>query len=336
MDMTDKDFQISVIIPAHNAGQYIERAIQSVLKQTRAADEIIVVDDGSTDNTTDVAGKYGDRVKLISQPAQGASAARNAGIRAAAGKWIAFLDADDEWLEGYLQAQTGLICRNPHIAWSTANYITCSCTEKRQSPYLEPKQATRLLRGKDFLEDYFDACRTGLIGHTDTMLIKKDVLVAAGLFREGQTKANDLDMWWRVAYLQPQIGFIPEPLAIYHLTVPESISKKFNDIELYAELIGRHLDLSRQYNRRQAFEPVAKQMLRLWIRGMLFDARATDIRRLLNEFRNLYPSSYRMWITLLTAFPHTTAFVCRTLSRIIRTFGLRRRVVAPPRITPSK
>ena len=330
--MSEK-LRISVVIPAHNAGRYIERTLQSVLKQTRAADEIIVVDDGSTDDTAKIVGRYGGRVRLISQPGRGASAARNTGIRTAAGEWIAFLDADDEWLEGYLRAQEELIRRNPHLAWSTGNYITCSCTENRQSPYLKLREGEQLLRGKDFLDDYFCACRGGLPGHTDTMLIKKEALVAAGLFREGQAKANDLDLWWRIAYQQPQIGFIAEPLAIYHLTVPASISKKFSQIELYIELLHRHLELSSQHNRRGAFEPVAQMMLRVWIRGMLFDARGEDIRRLLKEFPNLYPVWYRIWMTLLTTFPNVTASVCRGISRIVRLLHLRRRVVAPPRDT---
>jgi len=330
MDMTDKDFQISVIIPAHNAGQYIERAIQSVLKQTRATDEIIVVDDGSTDGTAETVRRFADNVKLIQQDKAGVSATRNAGIREATCEWIAFLDADDEWLPDYLKMQAELLGRNPHLVWSMANFFTCSCAENRKAPFTATEKAESFLRGKDTVDDCLISYLQDIRGHLDTTLIRKDVLISEGVFDETLPCAEDLDLWWRLAYRHPQAGFIGRPLAVYHLIASESLTKRKIEAAFFINLIRRHLTLSRQNNREKSFEPVAEKTLRLWIRGMLFDARAVDIRRLLNEFYNLYPSWYRMWITLLTAFPHTTAFVCRTLSRIIRTFGLRRRVVAPP------
>ncbi|HOM77565.1 MAG TPA: glycosyltransferase family A protein, partial [Anaerohalosphaeraceae bacterium] len=96
VSMHDKR-SISVVIPAYNCQAYIRRAIDSVLGQSRPADEIIVVDDGSTDGTAEAVRTYGAKVILIQQENAGVSAARNAGIRAASGDWIAFLDADDEW-----------------------------------------------------------------------------------------------------------------------------------------------------------------------------------------------------------------------------------------------
>ena len=98
--------KISVVIPAYNAAAWIRRAVNSVLSQTRPADEIIVVDDGSTDGTGDIVRMYDGRVRLLQQANAGAAAARNTGILAATGDWIAFLDADDEWLPQKLQRQT--------------------------------------------------------------------------------------------------------------------------------------------------------------------------------------------------------------------------------------
>ena len=90
--------RISAVIPAYNCEKYIGRAIQSVLSQTRPVDEIIVVDDGSTDTTAEIVRSFGDKVKLIQQENAGECAARNTGIKAASCQWVAFLDADDEWL----------------------------------------------------------------------------------------------------------------------------------------------------------------------------------------------------------------------------------------------
>jgi glycosyltransferase involved in cell wall biosynthesis len=94
---------ISVVIPAFNAGQFIRRTVDSILAQTYSDFEIIVVDDGSTDNTADVVRSYGPKVRYIYQQNAGDGPARNTGITAAEGDWIAFLDHDDEWLPKKLQ-----------------------------------------------------------------------------------------------------------------------------------------------------------------------------------------------------------------------------------------
>jgi glycosyltransferase involved in cell wall biosynthesis len=326
--MKQEHLSISVVIPAYNARSFIERSVRSVLNQTRQADEIIVVDDGSKDDTADVVRLFGDQVKLISQANAGVSAARNAGIRAATGDWIAFLDADDQWLPDFLKAQTELLGRNPHLVWSTANYMTCYAD--RQAAEMDPAVSQRLLGDKDYYSDYFIAFLNGFVGCSDTMLIQKNVLLEAGLFPVNLHIAEDIDLWFRIAYRYPHIGFIAQPQALYYLGIPQSGSKRHTDVSVYGNFIRCHLDLARHFNRFAVLEPAVKKMLQLWMRGMLFDARGRDIRLLLKEFHVLYPGWYRMWMTLLTAFPNATASVCRGISRVVRTFGLRRRVVAPP------
>jgi len=97
---------VSVIIPTYNRWQVLQRAIDSVLAQSTAADEIIVVDDGSTDNTRDLLlSTYGEHIRVMSQPNKGVSAARNAGLKISSGDWIALLDSDDEWLPDKLRLQ---------------------------------------------------------------------------------------------------------------------------------------------------------------------------------------------------------------------------------------
>lgn len=104
--------RISVIIPAFNRGHTLPRALDSVRAQTRAADEILIVDDGSTDNTAEVLTAF-PRVHCIRQENRGVSAARNTGIRAATGDWLAFLDSDDEWRPRKLELQVHALSSSP-------------------------------------------------------------------------------------------------------------------------------------------------------------------------------------------------------------------------------
>ena len=134
-----KPYSVSVIIPAHNASEYIGRAIESVLAQTRKPDEIIVVDDGSTDDTARIIADYGSKVIYIQQENAGPSVARNTGIEAATSEWIAFLDADDEWIPEKLELQTELLGRNTNLVWTTANFIRCLCDEDRRAPDIDLK-----------------------------------------------------------------------------------------------------------------------------------------------------------------------------------------------------
>jgi glycosyltransferase involved in cell wall biosynthesis len=327
MTSATNDFKISVVIPAYNAGKYIARTIDSVLAQTLPACEIIVVDDGSTDNTAEILANYESKVTCIRQDNAGASVARNTGITAATGEWIAFLDADDEWLPQKLQSQTDNLKGNSDLVWTTANYINCVCTSNRQAPLLDPKNARQLLSGREYSESYFHALLNSLDGWTGTMLIKRDVLCEAGLFRPGQLRANDYDMWWRIAYRHPKIGYVCEPLAIYHLDVAGSIIRKHTDGAISRELIQRHLQLAAEQGKGNDFAPCAVRLLRGWMRSMLFDEQAGEIRLMLKQFAQLLPAGYKAFMWTLTAFPKLTAAGCRLISRIVRLLGLRKRLV---------
>ncbi len=106
---------VSVIIPAYNAERYLAEALASVFGQSRVPEEIIVVDDGSTDRTEEVVRKHGEAIRFLKQPHRGPGAARNLGVESARGEFIAFLDADDLWLPEKLSAQLDLFRTRPNI-----------------------------------------------------------------------------------------------------------------------------------------------------------------------------------------------------------------------------
>lgn len=318
------DFTISAVIPSYNSGKYVERAIRSVLAQTVRPHEIIVVDDGSTDDTAQVVKEFADNVIYIRQQNAGASAARNTGIKAATGSWIAFLDADDEWLADKLKLQVENLQSNPDLVWTTANFIRCACQTETRSPHIPPRAGRKLLDGRGFFESYFKALLNNTDGWTGTMLIRKDVLERAGLFTPGLKRGNDYDMWWRIAYMYPEIGYIPDPLAVYHIDIAGSIIHKHKDPDILQQQIEKHLELSAGFGRYEDFKPVARKLLKKWIRGMLFDADSKGVKQLTGAFGDILPAGFRTVARTMAICPKTSAAVCRFTGKCLRSLGAKK------------
>jgi glycosyltransferase involved in cell wall biosynthesis len=338
MDATEHDnqaFTVSAVIPAYNIGKLVARAIDSVLAQIHQPDEIIVVDDGSTDDTAAVIQSYGSKVIYIYQENLGLAGARNTGIRAANCDWVAFLDGDDEWLPQHLQSQADLLQANKDLVWSCGNFDRCLCNENQRAPHLDPQKAAKLLAQKDYFEDFFDAFTAYAGPNGDTAIIKRQILHEAGLFHSGMPFAEDIDMWFRIAMRWPKVGYVPQPIAVYHLYRPGSLANETlvrKKMEIICDLVDRSLTLAEQHNRLDKFKPCASWYLRRCIRAYLFHAHmAPDIRNMLQRFEMLFAPSYKMLITLLTCFPRVTTTTLHMISRTVRFLNLRRRVVRRPR-----
>ena len=194
--------KFSVVIPLYNKANYIENTIRSVLDQTCDDYELIVVDDGSSDNSLELARKYeSDRVRVIAQANQGVSVARNTGIENARGTFIAFLDADDQWEPQYLQNIHGLTEQYPESAiFVTAYAVDMGNGKIHYSTRLEPQTGClpsywlTLAKGYDFV-------------WTSATVIRRDTLMDAGLFKPGEKIGQDLDMWARVARINPRVAY---------------------------------------------------------------------------------------------------------------------------------
>ncbi|MEJ5260300.1 MAG: glycosyltransferase family 2 protein [Anaerohalosphaeraceae bacterium] len=302
---------ISVIIPAYNAETVIRRAIDSVLAQTLPPCEIIVVDDGSADGTRQAVQSYGGRIRYIRQDNQGASAARNAGIQAASGEWIAFLDADDEWLPDRLALQVRLLQHYPFLNWVTGNFYRCRCRRgHRQTPDLPRSRQEALLNvlnGRPFFDSYFSAHQHSAMGCTDTMLIRRDLLQKAGLFLVGQKRINDVDLWLRIAYLRQPLGYVFEPLAVYHLDTEGSILKAHRQPDHIDLFLRRHFELAEQAGMLEAFRPCAAAMLGWWLGQRLREGDGKQVRFLLNKYRSLFSASSYRKLYLSSFCPRTAA-----------------------------
>lgn len=181
----------TVVIPLYNKELSIFNTIQSVLDQTFEEFEILVINDGSTDNSTEIVKKIDDtRVRLINQHNQGVSAARNKGIKESKYPWIALLDGDDIWKPNHLEEIKNMMCKFPGFYI----YVTSFC-------YSNKKNSVRHISSSDVFEikNYFlEAMRKNIIW-TSVVVINKASFDKIGGFKEELTHGEDLDLWGRLA-----------------------------------------------------------------------------------------------------------------------------------------
>ena len=186
--------EVSVIIPTYNRSERVVRAVQSVLDQGVKDIEILVVDDGSTDDTEGRLVPYGSLIKYIRQPAnRGVSAARNKGIETSSGPWIAFLDSDDYWLKGKLHAQMEFLHQNPEA-------VACQTEELwiRRGKRVNPRKIHKKSSGEIFQQ----SLRLCLVSPS-SVIIKRSVFAEVGLFDETLEAAEDYDLWLRISCRYP-------------------------------------------------------------------------------------------------------------------------------------
>jgi len=325
---------ISVVIPAYNAEKYLARAIKSVLEQTYKPNEIIVVDDGSTDGTYMAAAEFRDSIRYIYQDNSGESGARNRGIKEACGNWIAFLDADDEWLPERLERQVKILERQPELVWVGGNYIRRLLNTKQQSNNVNIKKAKRLLKTNLYFPDFFRNILSINLGCTDVMLINKYVLEKVGLFQYKKKIGADVDLWWRIAYQYPRIGYVVNPIAIYYLDIPTSISQSSWSFDDFSDLLDRHLKLSAEAGKQKDFLPLARNMMERWMRAAWFTGNITGVRDMLTYYKPYLHWWFAVIMRLMLYFPSASYLLCRGLSRLNRRFHFRKTVLRP--IPPKK
>ena len=225
---------VSVIVPAYNRAKTIGSAIESVFAQGYAPIEIIVVDDGSTDATSEVVAGYGERVGYLALEHSGSPAfVRNAGIRASRGEFVAFLDSDDLWLPGKLEQQMRFFEQEPEVGMVCGKYVQF---EEESGPDSE----VQFPEAGGFAE-LFSANFVGTL----TVVIRRSCLDAVGVFDERLLIAEDYELWLRVAS-QYEIRMLGEVVARYRR---HSGNLTANQRELFeGELIAleRACDLQRR------------------------------------------------------------------------------------------
>jgi glycosyltransferase involved in cell wall biosynthesis len=218
----------SIIIPVLNGGRFLCGAIENALAQDVAPLEIIVVNDGSTDDTEAVASRYLDKIRYLSQPNGGPSSARNSGLRVACGKYVAFLDCDDRWTTGNLRTLRAALETDVDI-------VIGQIQEQRFDPVGRCWIASRALTFSPTLP---------------SMLARRSTFDRVGLLDEGIRIGEDKDWFYRAREKQMKIRYLHGHTALYHRLHDTNITNAMDAPETYL------LDLMRRsLRRRGVFKP---------------------------------------------------------------------------------
>lgn len=306
---------VSVVIPAFNAAATISATLASVLAQTLSRIEVIVVDDGSQDDTLDICGAHSrsdPRLRVISQANQGVAAARNAGVAQARGEFVAPLDADDLWAPGKLQAQLDAFARADS---NTALVYTLS---------VRVDEGDRLIESPPGVcpEGYVlpQLCTHNFILNGSAAMIRRSALVAVGGFEPGVGGCEDYALYLRLAERWP-FGVVRAPLTAYRQS-PGSYSNQ------QVKMLRSHVEVIR---RIAAGRPELKDLLGVGLRGLARD----QVRR--NVAEGEYLRLVRTLSSLLPVRPLLVARIAASLckSALLRALDVVRFRKAAARPSPA-
>tara|TARA_B100001758_G_scaffold183462_1_gene160167 strand:- start:8 stop:844 length:837 start_codon:yes stop_codon:yes gene_type:complete len=260
--------KVSVIIPTFNRLSLISRAIDSVLKQTLKPFEIIVVDDGSSDNTSTLIKNNYKSVKLIKQKNLGVSKARNVGIKNSSGDWIALLDSDDEWKKNKLEVQIKSLSEHDY-------YSVCHTNEIWIRNGIRVNQKKRHQKYGGYIFDKcLDICRIS----PSSIIFQKNIINEVGWFDENLSICEDYDLWLRIT-ANFKILFIDKPLVIKYGGHSDQLSKSVNGIEAYRikslENLLSNTRLIKDYKRLTIEMLITK--LRIYKKGLLKRQKSNEL-----------------------------------------------------------
>lgn len=315
------DDTITVIVPAYNAAPFLPAALASIRAQTDPPEEVLVVDDGSTDGTAEVGARHagGLNLRVLRQANSGAAAARNHALREARGRWIAFLDADDLWLPRRLEAGRRLLASDRSLVWLASAFEerTLHGTEERRG--LTPRGASLLRQGA--FENLFDIYERDAVIWTSTLLVQRACLEEAGLFDPSLDRREDVDLWTRVGLRHPRIGYVDEPLAVYvrragsltHALPPHTYREMLRLLARRGAELPERASLLDPYGRW-----LTAQSCKIWLHA---GARA-ELRDGLGEFARWVPPGAARALRLAAHLPpplfHALSALLRLRLRLLR------------------
>lgn len=319
---------LTIIIPAYNVERYVLDAVQSALGQTYRDLEVVVVDDGSTDRTAELLASVEDpRLRVIRQENRGLSGARNAGIRAARGRYIGFLDADDRWMPEKAEHQLAVMEADSliGITYCHSRYIDEAGAETGRVLFSRSRQPTLA-----------QMIRRNRVGNGSTPIVRAACFEEAGYFDETLRSCEDWEMWVRILRQTPYVArLVPEILTCYRVNT-ESLSMDFDPfIENAERAVAKVMSQTPQIPLRVHREGHAAMYRITATKALYNDQRPKSMELLARAFRLcpwLLLIDPRAWVTLaMLPLPQGLATTARTaVGWIARPVSLRSRLQGKP------
>ncbi len=260
--------KISVIIPTYNRYEFLKRAIESVVAQTHHCDEIIIVNDGSTDNTSQIQ-IDAPFIKYIYQENAGVSAARNSGIEAAKNEWIAFLDSDDVWHEDKIKEQVSFHKQHKNISISYTDEVWIRDDKEVKIP----KKFKKV--GKDAFLENISYCNIA----PSSVLVHKKLFDKYGLFDESLEVCEDYDLWLRIALVE-KIALVDKKLIVKYAGHEDQLSFKHWGMDKFRVQSLEKLLFSEIIESSFYYEQIKKELLHKYeilLKGSIKHNREKDI-----------------------------------------------------------
>jgi len=299
---------ISVVIPTYNRSALVVEAVESALHQSIPPNEIIVVDDGSTDDTERVLARY-DRVRYVRQANAGQSSARNHGIRIARGEFVAFLDSDDLWPEDRLERQLAALSLHPELDLIFG--LEAKFTDQKQFDHCEirDREVLACLRSADYLVPApFDLLLLEDFVPTSSVLFRRHCAAKAGPMDRTVEPAEDYDFWLRLALQGCRFGFVNAVLSRRRVHAGNLVNQWVKMTVATCHVLSRYQEHSSLMRER-----VARRLsgLHYDLGSRLFYDR--DFKRALYYFRLVSPSGRTrvIWAAKLAAARLLTVSVAK-------------------------
>ena len=266
---------ISVIIPTYNRAHLLPRALDSILSQSCLPNEIIVVDDGSTDDTSVLMTSVYPEIVFIQQSNTGVSCTRNVGIKRASGDWIAFLDSDDEWFPEKLEVQMNALYKNPELKICHTNEIWI-----RNGTRVNPKKKHEKFGGW-----IFQKCLPLCCISPSSVIIHKSIFDEVGLFDDSLLVCEDYDLWLRITARNPVL-YIEKPLLRKYGGHNDQLSRKYWGMDRFRIKSLEKIIYSKELS--ESDENAAKKMLTEKIHIFIQGAQKRGNKKEVREFKEQY------------------------------------------------
>ena len=271
--MNNNNINISVIIPTYNRSKLLIRAIKSVINQTLQPEEIIVIDNGSTDNTSNIIARYFRNIRYFFHDKKGVSSARNKGLKISRGNWISFLDSDDEWVKDKLMLQREYLLKN-----SNAQFLHTNEIWYKNGKYLNQKKIHKKSGGFIF-KNCLELC---CISPSSTM-IKKSLFDQIGYFDESLEVCEDYELWLRISS-KIKIHFLEDKLTIKHGGHDGQLSKKHWGMDRFRIMAIEKNLLNNYFNKEQRILAIEDLISKIKI--ILIGAKKRKNQKIFDEYQN--------------------------------------------------